>query len=336
MSLKRPQQIHAFHLELEQLKQDGVLSLSAEQQERIKNYYAQLGSKQLSSSQQLSMAMRLSTLFAALALSSAAYFFLQLFWHQMVLSAQLLIAIASPLLFLFAAQFASKREQDAYFPRLFAVLSWFCFMLNISLLTDLFNLSPSTSALLLYGAYALILAYLYQSKLLCSLALLLVSAFVVSKFHVSNLLVNDMIFEKLELYFLPAALIFFIAKFTPFFSATYRGTSWAIILLCCLLLAWIPSDSLLNLSKDTIESMYHILGLAISIVAISFGIRKAWHESYKIGVFFFIVFLYSKVISWWASDILPAYLFFLLIGLLAVLCLLVFKRLHSLQQGRLA
>lgn len=333
MSKQRQQQVHAFQLELQLLEQEGILELEPEQHEKLAAYYKQLGNKQHSSSQQLSLAMRLSALFAALALSAAVYFFLQVFWHDMALSAQLLIAIASPLIFLLAAQFSSLRGQDIYFPHLFACLSWVSFVLNLNLVADLFNLEPATSALLLYGAYAVILAYLYQSKLLCSLALLFISAFLVSKFQVSS--ISYALVENPELYFIPAALIFLIAKLTPYFSATYRGTSWAMVLFCCLLLAWAPSDSLLNLSNNITENLYHILGLAISIAAISLGIRKAWHESYKIGVFFFVVFLYSKVISWWADDMLPAYLFFLLVGLMAVLCLLVFKRLHALQQTRL-
>lgn len=336
MSKQRRQQIHAFQLELEQLEQDNVVSLSQEQHERIGAYHAQLGSKQLSSSQQLSMAMRLSTLFAALALSAAAYFFLQLFWHQMSLAAQLLIAIGSPLVFLLAAQHTSKHDQDAYFPRLFAVLSWFCFVLDISLISDLFNLNPDISVLLIFSIYALLLAYLYQSKLLCSVGLLLISGFMVGKLQTNQLAEIYIRFDKLELFFIPALLMFFASKITPSFDATYRGTSLVIALLCCLCLAWDSSMSLFNFSRSSIENIYHLLGLLLSVAAISFGIAKAWQESYRIGTFFFIVFLYSKVISWWANNILPAYLFFFLIGLMAVFCLLVFKRLHALQQRSLA
>ena len=46
------------------------------------------------------------------------------------------------------------------------------------------------------------------------------------------------------------------------------------------------------------------------------------------GLTFFVIFLYTKFFDWWWQT-MPKYLFFLLIGLSAVLLLFVFKRLRS-------
>jgi len=46
------------------------------------------------------------------------------------------------------------------------------------------------------------------------------------------------------------------------------------------------------------------------------------------GMTFFVIFLYTKFYDWW-WDIMPKYLFFLVIGLSAVLLLIVFKRLRT-------
>jgi len=46
------------------------------------------------------------------------------------------------------------------------------------------------------------------------------------------------------------------------------------------------------------------------------------------GVTFFVVFLYTKFFDWW-WDALPKYLFFLVLGLAAVLILLVLRRLRG-------
>ena len=43
---------------------------------------------------------------------------------------------------------------------------------------------------------------------------------------------------------------------------------------------------------------------------------------------FFVIFLYTKFYDWW-WEIMPKYLFFLVIGLSAVLLLVVFKRLRT-------
>ena len=46
------------------------------------------------------------------------------------------------------------------------------------------------------------------------------------------------------------------------------------------------------------------------------------------GVTLFVLFLYTKLFDWW-WDAMPKYLFFLLMGLTAILLLLVFKRLRK-------
>lgn len=332
MNKKRHEQIQAFQLELEQLEKDGVLSLNNEQRQRLASYHAQHVSGEVSTtSQQLGLGMRLSALFASLALSAAIYFFLQTFWHHLGLSWQLLLAIATPLTLLVAAQISYSRSDDGYFSRLFAVLSWLCFTFNLALLADLFNLSPTATSLLLWAIYAALLALLYQSKLLCSLAVLCFIAYFSYQLTPNTTVFHFTDFDPaLEYTLIPSVILLGLARFTPFFAATIRGSSLSVIFLCCLILAWIPSSSLLSFSNNTIENLYHILGLALSALFIAIGIRWTWQESYKIGTFFFIIFLYSKVLSWWTEEWLPSYLFFLLIGLIAVLCLLVFKRLQTL------
>ena len=45
------------------------------------------------------------------------------------------------------------------------------------------------------------------------------------------------------------------------------------------------------------------------------------------GIVFFVIFLYTKFYEWW-WEIMPKYLFFLVIGLTAVLILLILNRLR--------
>ena len=54
------------------------------------------------------------------------------------------------------------------------------------------------------------------------------------------------------------------------------------------------------------------------------------------GVVFFVIFLYTKFYDWW-WDVMPKYLFFLVIALVSVLLLLVFQRLRrSAGKGAMA
>jgi uncharacterized membrane protein len=50
------------------------------------------------------------------------------------------------------------------------------------------------------------------------------------------------------------------------------------------------------------------------------------------GVSFFVIFIYTKFFDWW-WEIMPKYLFFLLMSLMAILCLVIFKRLHQSEQS---
>ena len=45
------------------------------------------------------------------------------------------------------------------------------------------------------------------------------------------------------------------------------------------------------------------------------------------GIVFFVFFLYTKFYQWW-WEFMPKYLFFLMVGLTAVLILLILKRLR--------
>jgi hypothetical protein len=45
---------------------------------------------------------------------------------------------------------------------------------------------------------------------------------------------------------------------------------------------------------------------------------------------FFVIFLYTKFFDWW-WEIMPKYLFFFVLALAAILCLLILKRLRKVQ-----
>ena len=50
------------------------------------------------------------------------------------------------------------------------------------------------------------------------------------------------------------------------------------------------------------------------------------------GVVFFVIFLYTKFFDWW-WEVMPRYLFFLVLALAALLCLVVLRRLRGLEPG---
>ena len=71
-----------------------------------------------------------------------------------------------------------------------------------------------------------------------------------------------------------------------------------------------------------------MLGFVASAAAIWVGARRHWPDTVNTGVTFFVIFLYTKFFDWW-WEIMPKYLFFLVLGLTAVLFMVVMRRLRA-------
>ena len=90
--------------------------------------------------------------------------------------------------------------------------------------------------------------------------------------------------------------------------------------------------SYLELEPAVIKGAYQVLGFAGSAAAIWLGMRRFWPEVANTGMVFFVIFLYTKFFDWW-WDAMPKYLFFLVVGLTAILFLVVLRRLHRSRKG---
>jgi len=112
------------------------------------------------------------------------------------------------------------------------------------------------------------------------------------------------------------------------FTVIYRVFAMIIFFIPVLILSNWGIISYLDFEKEFVESLYQIAGFVFSSAAIGFGIKKSWPEVVNTGNVFFTIFLYTKFYDWW-WDWMPKYIFFLIIGLTAILILLLFKRLRN-------
>lgn len=136
-----------------------------------------------------------------------------------------------------------------------------------------------------------------------------------------------------ENFFPAAALLLLIPQFIPHqrytgFQAIYRVFGLLTVFLPVLVMGNWGSSSYLDWDRNIIEGFYQVLGFTGSALAVWFGVRKQWPEVINSGVTFFIIFLYTKIFDWWWES-MPKYLFFLVLGLVAVLFLVVLKRLRA-------
>ena len=120
----------------------------------------------------------------------------------------------------------------------------------------------------------------------------------------------------------------YIGMALSMFTAAAAGTQriFEVLDVPLLVLANWGEASYILYDTDFVEGGYQLLGFALSGLAIWLGIRKQMPDTVNAGNVFFTVFLYIKFYDWW-WEWMPKYIFFLLIGLTALLMLVFLQRL---------
>jgi len=343
----RVEQISAFEQELAELSNDGVLTLAQEQYEQVQNYHHQLRdnfSKKYdvdisTQSKQLTLGMKIASLLGALAMAISIFFLFFQFWGYISTPIQVGILITAPVsLFLLSLSLAQK-EKSAYFSKIAALVSLSCFVLNLSMLGQIFNITPSPNAFAVWAAFAFLLAYACNARLLLFFGIVSISSFIAMKIGTWSGIYWISFGERPENFFIPSLLIFILPqlvihkRFTGF-EVIYRVVAMIMIFLPILILSNWGKISYLSWSASTIEGFYQLIGFVLSASAIWLGIKRHWGEVTNTGNVFFILFLYTKFFDWW-WDWMPKYIFFFILGLSALLALMVFKRirLSNLSEG---
>lgn len=343
---RRADRIAAFRAEAAALEADGVLALTPEQRERVARHHDDLlrgFARQFDvdiseGEKRLSLGMRIASSLGALALAASAFLFFRRFWGLLDTPVQVAILVAAPLLALAATHFAALREKTGYFASLAGLLTFACFVLDLVMLGQIFNLTPTDSSLLLWGACGLLLAYTYDLRLLLAAGLLALGGFLAARTGTWGGCYWLDFGERPE-NFLPAGLLFFsLPLLLPHrrradFPTYYRLFGLLFLFFPLLVLANWGEGSYLPFPDDAIEAGYQIAGFLLGGAAAAVGLRRGWRETVNTGTAFWVVFLFTKLFDWW-WDWMPKYLFFLMLGLLAVAVLALLKYLRSLALQR--
>jgi uncharacterized membrane protein len=338
---QRADRIKSFTAELAQLEQEQVISLAQEQRAAIARYHGTL-LEQLASrfdidtsptAKQMSAGMRIISFLGALALSAAVFFFFYRFWGLLTVPLQVAILITVPLAALAGVGFAARREKTLYFASLVSLVALTAFVLNLSMLGRIFSITPTQNAFLAWGAFALTIAYTYRLRLMLVAGLLSLLGYLAATIGTWSGCYWLSFGERPE-NFLLAGLLFCAASLLPVhrfggFATVYRVFGLLVVLVAVLILSHWGMGSYLLLEARHIEYAYQAAGFLLSGLVIWLGIRRHWPGTSNLGSTFFVIFLYTKFFDWW-WDWLPKYLFFLLLGAIALLLLFVLRRLRSL------
>ena len=337
---QRADQIRSFQAELEIIENEQILLLDAEQRIAVDSYHQKLLTN-LSSSfdvdtnkqeKQLSLGMKIASFLAALGLAASIFFLFFQFWGGFSTTLQVVILIAIPFVLLSLTTYLNTLELTSYYVKIAALLSLTSFILNLAMLGQIFNITPSPNALFIWAVFAVLLAYATDTRLLLGVGIIAFATFLSAKFGAWNGLYWINFGERPE-NFLPAALMLFLVSFLPHtkfsgFGSIYRVFAMILFFLPVLILSNWGVISYIEMEKESIEMLYQLLGFGFSALAIYIGIRKRLNEVTNTGNVFFVIFLYTKFFDWW-WEVMPKYLFFLLIGLSAVLILMILKRFRT-------
>jgi uncharacterized membrane protein len=337
---RRADAVRSFERELERLRGDGIVALSEAQQRAIADYHARLLAGYASEfdidrdvqAKQLSLGMRIASLIGALALAASIFFLFYQYWGLFPASAQVMILLAASLGSFMATMWIQRREGSGYFTKLAAMIAFVCFVLNISMLGQIFDITPSDKAFIAWAALAFLLAYSCDLRLLLGAGVVCLVAFIGAR--TGTMLGGYWLYfgEHPENFFPAAALLFAMPALVRHerfagFDAVYRVFALLSFFLPVLVLANWGRLSYLELDPDFIKYGYQVLGFVGSAAATWYGVRRGWAHVVNTGVVFFLVFLYTKFFDWW-WEYMPKYLFFLVLGLTAVLFLVVLRRLR--------
>lgn len=337
---KRADEIRVFQRECERLQHDGVLELTEAQARAVADYHDAILARYAEAfdidadvkAKQLSLGMRVASFLGALALAASVLFLFYQFWGGFSTEAQVTLLLLAALGSFVVTVWVQGKDSSGYFTKLAALLAFVCFVLNVVMLGQIFNIAPSDKALIPWAALAFLLAYSSDLRLLLAAGILCVIAYISARIGTWSGIYWLHFGERPENFF-PAAVVFFFLpslihrqRFTEF-SPIYRVFGLLTLLLPVLVLSHWGAASYLELNNTLIENGYQVFGFVASACAIWLGARRGWSEVINTGITFFVIFLYTKLYDW-CWGIMPKYLFFLVVGLVAVLILLILQRLR--------
>ncbi len=336
----RADRVRAFRDELAALECEGVLALSGEQRAGLAAHHQEL-LRRLSEAfdvdatgqqKQLSWGMRIVAFLGAVAISAAVFFLFYRYWGFIDTPLQVIVLVVVPLLGLIGVEMAARRERTGYIASVVALVAFASFVLDLSMLGQVFGITPSQNAFLAWSAFALVLAYTYDLRLLLIAGILSLLGYLSATVGTWGGCYWLSAGERPE-NFIVGGLFIGALSFVPHhrfpqFPGTYRLFGLLAVLLAILILGNWGEASVLPLRPKTIEHLYQVAGFVASALVIWAGVRNRWPGTANLGSTFFAIFLYTKFYDWW-WEWMPRYLFFLVLGLVAILLLLVLKRLRA-------
>ena len=333
---RRVDQIAAFREEAAALEREGV-ALGAEDLARARahqdlllaQFAREFDVDRSARERQMSAGMLLASVFGAAAMTAAVVSFVYRVWGTMPTAAQVTLVTLAPIAALLVAAVAAALERTRYVASLFATVACAAFALQLYVLGSVFNLRSSPHVLGLTGAFALMVALPWRLMLPFAVGAVALSVYAPALAMWATGVSWTNVVSRPE---------FIAASMTIAVRVVSRGsddlTRAARLLLMVLALGMLflmtvrVMPSVLPASEETVAIVYQVLAAVVTVALLVAGIRSGSEEVTLLGTLFGAAFLLSRFVDWW-WDWMPRYLFFLIVGAVAVLALLALMRLRA-------
>lgn len=337
---ERVDRIRAFERELDELSREGGLVLSQEQRagldahlDRTLQDLASRFDVDVSESQkQISLGMRIVSALGGLAFCAAVFFFFYRFWGGLSTPMQVAILVAAPIVGLVGMELVARRERTLYYTSLIGLVVLAAFALDLTELGDIFNIIPSPSAFLAWSILAFVLAYAYSLRLplagglialaICVAALITGAA---GYYWAADQMPENYLAAGVAMVAFPLVVRH---RRLPDLPIVYQGIGLLLVYLSLLMLANADHVSWLPLAGRAVRGIYQIAGFVAAGTAIWLGIRNRLPWTVNLGSAFFAIYIFNRMFSWW-WDWMPKYIFFFILGVIAVALLAIFRRIRS-------
>ncbi|MBL0178464.1 MAG: DUF2157 domain-containing protein [Gemmatimonadetes bacterium] len=337
---QRADRIMAFRAELSELEAAGVATLDPMMAAQIRAHHDAVLTRLAAETEvdlsrgeaRLSAGMRAASILGAAALSAAWGFFVAATWNDIGRPARLALVTIPPILLTIGTAVAARREKSGYVASIVATVATIAFGVNLAALGVLYDLPDSRNLLLAVGSFAMILAYGYGLVLPLLGGIVGIGGWLWSLAAIPQGLWWDGAYGDFE----PLALLGLGAMFLPrllrrgppSFTTTWRACGAAAVMVALLALGETHSASLFDgMNKALLEGSYQLLGGASFAVMIWQGLARDRSELVRMGTIGMGMLLFLRSVDWF-WDLMPKWLFFLLVGALAFGTLLLLRRLR--------
>jgi len=275
--------------------------------------------------------MKIATLLGTIALSTAYALFVGDHWGTLGVPLQILLVVVPTLLLVVATHVAARKDPSGYVAALLATVAVIAFYTDLATLGTLYNLVDTRNVLLVVGGFALTLAYGYglTLPLLAGIGMLLAWTWTLGAIPLGLWWMAG--FQTMEPLILAGAVALAVPALTrgpARFAPWWRGAGTAAIAFALLMLAQSGNLSLFGpLPQHRLELIYKWVGAIVLGGLITWGIRRDQRVVMWVATAAAVLFLLLRLVDWF-WDWLPQWLFYLLVGAVALLVLLVLRRLR--------